>query len=182
MAGPPEDPTRRLEPAPPPSTPRELAYVEGDPVTSRAALLDELRSLKRWLAVVSVLAVAGLGIALYTLLSDREDGDGRGASRSSVSQLRERVGELESDVRDRASDDSVSELRQSQEKLEGRVSELGKQAADADDGGDAAARAVESATKELRGEIDALEQRVEAAEQAAEQTPEAGGTGDTGAP
>lgn len=181
MAGPPDDPTRRLEPAPPPTTPRELAYAEGDPVTSRAALLDELRSLKRWLAVVSVLAVAGLGVALYTLLSDREDGDGRGASRSSVSQLRDRVDELESDVRDRASDDSVSELRQSQKRLEGRVEELGEQASDGS-GDDAARAAVEDATQELRSEIGALDQRVKAAEQAAEQAAEAGGTGDTGAP
>ena len=130
MAGPPpEDPTRRLTPAsPPPVAPNEVAYVEGDPVTSRAALLDDLRSLKRWLALVGVLSLAALGVSLYTLLSDREDGDGRGASRATVRALDARVDELETDLRARATKNAVAELRDDQQALGERVDEVAKQA------------------------------------------------------
>jgi hypothetical protein len=172
MAGPPpEDPTRRLAPAspppPPPGTPREYAYVEGDPETSRGALLDELRALKRWLAVVGAIALVGLGISLYTLLSDDEDGDGRGASRTSVRQLDDRVDKVEDDVRERATKTSVSKLREEQEALDTRVDEVAEQAGE---GADA------DAISDLKSQIEQLEGRVEAAEQ---QSSDSGGDTDT---
>jgi outer membrane murein-binding lipoprotein Lpp len=183
MAGPPpEDPTRRLAPASPPPLPPsgrgplppEYAYVEGDPETSRGALLDELRALKRWLAVVGAIALVGLGISLYTLLSDEEDGDGRGASRTSVRQLDNRVDELENDLRERATKNSVDSLREDQEALDTRVDEVSDQA---EGGADA------DAVSDLRSQIEELEGRVEAAEQQGDTGGEAapddeqGGTG-----
>ena len=180
MAGPPpEDPTRRLAPAspppPPPGTPREYAYAEGDPETSRGALLDELRALKRWLAVVGVIALAGLGISLYTLLSEDEDGDGRGASRTSVRQLDDRVDKVEDDVRERATKNSVSKLREEQDALDSRVDEVSEQAGEGPDA---------DAVSDLRSQIEELEGRVEAAEQEAQDSggtaapeDEGGGTG-----
>jgi len=157
MAGPPpEDPTRRLTPVAPPGTPREVAYVEGDPETSRHALLGELRGLKRWLAVVGTIALASLGLSLYTLLAEEEDGGGGGASRTSVSRLEERVDELRDDVRDRATKNAVSGLREDQEALDGRVDEVAEQAGEGADG---------QAIDDLRTQLDELEERVAAAEQ-----------------
>lgn len=176
MAGPPpEDPTRRLTPAaPPPTTPREVAYVEGDPLTARDVLLDDLRSLRRWLALVGVLALAGLGVSLYTLLSDREDGDGRGASRATVRALDARVDELESDLRDRATKSSVSELRDDQQALGDRVDEVAQQA-----GQGADQESVQSSIDQVSEQVQELESRLEAVEQRSE---DAGATGDTGTP
>ena len=165
MAGPPpEDPTRRLTPAsppPPPGSPREYAVVEGDPETSRGALLDELRALKRWLAVIGVIALAGLGISLYTLLSEDEEGDGRGASRTSVRELDRRVDDVESDLDERATKNSVSELREEQQALDTKVDEAAEQA---EGGADA------EAISELQSQIEELEGRVEAAEQQGAET------------
>ena len=167
MAGPPpEDPTRRLTPAtPPPVTPSELAYVEGDPVTSRAALLDDLRSLKRWLALVGLIALAALGVGLYTLLSSDEDGDGRGASRATVRALDDRVDELENEVRDRATKSSVSELREDQQALGDRVDEVSRQA-----GQGADEESVQDTVDELSRQIETLEGRIDAVEQTAGDT------------
>ena len=185
MAGPPpEDPTRRLAPASPPPPggrdplPREYAYVEGDPEPGRGAVLDELRALKRWLAVVGVIALAGLGISLYTLLSEDEDGDGRGASRTSVRQLDDRVDQVEDDIRERATKNSVSELREEQEALDTRVDEVSEQAGEGPDA---------DAVSELRSQVEELEGRVEAAEQEAQDSggtaaPEDEGGGGTGTP
>lgn len=175
MSGPPpEDHTRRLTPAAAvPTTPREQVYVEGDPEMARAAILDELRSLKRWLAVVAVIALAGLGVALYALLAEDEEGDGRGASRTSVRQLDNRVDALEDDVRNRASDGSVSKLRAEQQALEDRVDDLAEKAEGGVDAG-----AIEDATDDLRSQIAELDGRVDAVEeQAASDT---GGAQDEG--
>lgn len=176
MSEPPfDDRTRRMAPAtppPPPGTPREYVLAEGDPAIARAALLEELRALKRWLAVLGVVAVAALGTALYTLLSEEEDGDGRGASRTSVRALDDRVEELEARIDDRATKTSVAKVREEQQELSGQVEELSKQAGEGVD-----AKAVDEVTEGLRAEVDDLEQRVEAAEQAAQ----TGGT-DGGSP
>lgn len=161
---PPEDPTRRLTPATPPVVERDVAYADPDAAVTRAAVLDDLRSLKRWLALIGVLALVALGAALYALLAEDEDGDGRGASRTSVRQLDTRVDDLESRIDDRATKNSVAEVRDQQRELNDRVDELSEQAAD---GGDAAA--AEEAAEQLRSDVDELEQRVQAAEEAAEQ-------------
>ena len=162
---PPEDPTRRLTPAtPPPAVERDVAYADPDAAVTRAAVLDDLRSLKRLLALVGVLALAALGLALYALLAEDEEGDGRGASRTSVRQLDTRVDELESRVEDRATKGQVANVREEQQEINDRLDELSEQAAD---GGDAAA--AEEAAQQLRSDVDELEQRVQAAEEAAEQ-------------
>ena len=172
MAGPPDDPTRRLQPAAPHDPYREPVYAEDDPLAPPGTtLLDRLRSLQRWLAVVGAIALAGLGIALYTLLAEDEEGnDGRGASRQSVRDLRERVEAVEEDVDDRATKTSVSELRGRQEELDARVDQVAEQAGEGGGGAEA-----QQAAEELQSDLQALEQRVESVEQQA-----AEGGGDTG--
>ena len=133
---PPEDPTRRLTPATPPAVERDIAYADPDAAVTRAAVLDDLRSLKRWLALATALALAALAVGLYALLAEDEEGDGRGASRTSVRQLDNRVDELESRVEDRATKGQVANVREEQQEINDRLDELSEQAAD---GGDAAA-------------------------------------------
>ncbi len=162
MAGPPpEDPTRRLSPASPPPPggrdplPREYAYVEGDPEPSRGAVLDELRALKRWLAVVGAIALAGLGISLYTLLSeDEEQGtDRRGASPARVAALDDRVDELEDRVGDRATKNALAQLEERQAELEGQVEQAGEAGGDTE--------AVQQSIEQVSADVQALEQRVD---------------------
>lgn len=173
MAGPPDEPpTRRIDPAAPPPRVRETEVVAEEADPHRLALEDELRSVKRALALVGLISVAALGVALWALLADDEgdNRDARGASTERVSDLEERVNDLERDVEDSATDGSVSELRQEQEQLRERVGSLANQG----DGSEEAQQAAE----ELQGEIQQLEQRVEQVEQQQEQQDSAGG-GDT---
>jgi methyl-accepting chemotaxis protein len=161
MAGTPDDPTRRLSPTPPPESVREVEVVEGDP-----ALLEDLRSLKRAVALLGVLSVLALGVALWALLQgDGEDDQGpRGASVSSVNDLRERVDDLEGDVENAATDSSVSKLRSDVESLGEQVDEVAQEAEQAGDQGDAADVADELGTRvdDLEGRVDELEAQADA--------------------
>ena len=150
-----EPPTRRIPPTPPGEPPRETEYV--DPALEE--IRDRLRSLRTALALAALLATAALGVALYTLLSDedREAGDGpRGASSTRVSQLDERVDELESEIDDRATKTAVSDLREDQRELQEQVEKASAQAAEG--GGD---EETQQAVEDLRGDVQALQQRVD---------------------
>ena len=172
MAGPPDEPpTRRIDPvAPPPGTPheREREVITEEPVGARAELLDELRSLKRTLAIVGVVAIAALGVALWALLSQEEEGDAqRGASNERVSQLEDRVDDVENDVEDAATKGSVSSIRQDQEELSEQVDQLSEDSS----GGDDAQQAQES-VEQLQQDVEELGQRLDDLEQ---QQQESGG-------
>jgi FtsZ-interacting cell division protein ZipA len=160
VAGPPDEPpTRRIDPVQPPSSPREMEVVTEDPAGARAALLDELRSLKRTLAIVGIVAIAALGVALWALLSQEEEGDAqRGASNERVSQLEDRVDELEGDVENAASDESVSKVRQQQEDLTEQVEQLSEDGSGSDDAQQAVEQ-VQQDVEELGQRLDDLEQQ-----------------------
>lgn len=150
-----DPPTRRL-PAQPPGDPartgvRETEYVSG-PTPAEAELRDRLRSLRTALALVGVLAAAALGVALWTLLSEDEEGDGRGASPQRVNRLQDRVATLEERVGDRATKSSVSDLRADVDALESDVEE-------ASAGGEATEE-TQAAVETLQGDVEALEQQV----------------------
>jgi septal ring factor EnvC (AmiA/AmiB activator) len=139
-----------------------MEVVTEEPAGARAALLDELRSLKRALALVGVIAIAALGVALWALL-DQQDGGGDGTSGASserVSRLEDRVDELEGDVEDAASDQSVSRLRQEQEDLAEEVSQLSEQSSGSD--AQDAVDQLEQQLEDLNGRVDDLEQQQDA--------------------
>ena len=149
-----QDPTRRLspqQPAAPARTGVQTEYASG-PAPAEADLRDRLRSLQTALAFVGVLAAAALGVALWTLLSEDEEGSGRGASPERVSRLQERVGSLEARVDARATKTSVSDLRSDVDNLR---SDLDEAAAGAE-GGEETQQAVET----LQGDVEALEQQI----------------------
>jgi TolA-binding protein len=174
VAGPPEEPpTRRIDPVPPPTGVHEREVVAEEPGTPRAAVLDELRSLKTATAIIGVISILALGAALWALL-DGNEGDGRdatGASNERVSDLEQRVDRLENDVEDTASDKAVSELRQEVEQLDERVGQVSQRAGD--NSGD---EETQQAIEELGQNVEQLDQRVDDVEQAQQQQPPPGDT------
>ena len=130
---------------------------------------DRIRNLKQLSAILGVIAALALGVALWALLDDDESGGGQNLNRERVSQLSERVNELEDkaesndtseveqDLRDKADTEDVEQLRNEVEELGARVEESG--------GGNDTAEAVD----QLGQRVDDLEQRIEDLE--AEQQP-----------
>lgn len=158
-----DPPTRRL-PAQPVAPVAAPGYEPPEHEIAR-----RLRSLQSVLAFVGLLAALALGVALYTLLTDedREDGDGRrGASTTQVERLESRIDELEDDVDDRATKNSVSELRDDQQQLGEQV----EQAAGGGEQGDE----VNAAIEDLQGDVQQLQQRLD---DLAEQQAAGGDTG-----
>jgi chromosome segregation ATPase len=149
-----EPPTRRIPPTPPTPPPggvRETEYV-ADP--EREELRDRIRSLRTALALTALLALAGLGVGLYTLLAeDEEDNGRRGASPARVSALSDRVDDLEERVGDRATKNSVTRLEQRQEELEGQIEQAGEAGGDAE--------ALQESLEQVNTDVQALEQRVD---------------------
>lgn len=143
-----------------PVPPRDGEYVADDPALAHEELADRLRSLRTMLALVALLSLAALGVGLWALLEDANDRDRRGASPERVSQLEDRADELERELDNRASDESVEELRGEQEQLADRVEALGEATS-----GDETEQALES----LRQDVAELEQRVEELEAQQEQ-------------
>ena len=150
----PEPPTRRIPPTAPPAAGPPRTVIEDERVLE---LADRVRSLRAWLAVATVLAVAALGLAAWALLTKEEEDDTRaGASRTSVDRLDSRVDELESQVENRASDSSVSELRADQDELAEQVQQLGE-SGDTD--------ALEQSITDLGEDVQQLSERVDQLEQ-----------------
>ena len=147
----PDEPTRPLPPVDParPVREREVVVEDVEPAWVRE-VLDRLRSLRTALAFVGVLAAAALGVALWALLSQEEEGDARrGASIDRVSRLEDRVDELERDTDRAPSRDAVRELGDRQEQLDERLSAFERQAGD------------DSAVEDLRRDVADLGTSVE---------------------
>ena len=155
---PPDRPTERLQPSPPPRQVYEErvapAVVDRDAVLLR--IEDALSSLRTGLMIVGVLAVAALGVAIYALL--KEDDTNGGGSRSGlatddrVSQLDDRIDRISRQVQDLRSgeaggddvDERVGALEETVERLADRPVADPQEAID-----------------ELSGRIDDLAQDVE---------------------
>jgi TolA-binding protein len=105
---PPDRPTERLRPSPPP------AYDEraGDPNLVLLRLEQTIGSLRTGLMAVGVIAVAALGVAAYALVKANDDGAGGGstsgmATNERVSQLDDRLDRLSRQVQDARSGDNA---------------------------------------------------------------------------
>jgi predicted RNase H-like nuclease (RuvC/YqgF family) len=151
-----DEPTRPLPPADPRPArvvdEREVAAPVEDPYRTEI-LLDRLRSLRTALVLVGLIAVAALGVALYTLLTKEEESNTRaGASRQQVSQLSDRVDALESDVKNRATKDDLNQVDDDVKALSKRVDQLAKQAQSASS---------DSTDKQARSSIDQLDKNAQ---------------------
>ena len=153
----PEPPTRRIPPtAPPPGAPPARVVAEDPRLLD---LEDRVRSLRAWLAVATVLALAALGVAAWAIISKEEEDDTRaGASRASVNRLETQVEDLEAQVDNRATKESVSDLRAEQEELAEAVQQLGEGGGDTDELAQSVTTLSDDA-QELAARIDELEQQ-----------------------
>src|ERR671916_2157 len=101
---PPDRPTERLQPSPPPRPPVYEERVVAPAADTSAILLrleDAISSLRTGLMVVGVLAVAALGVAIYSLMQDDDTGNGSRsglASDERVSELDDRVDRISRQV------------------------------------------------------------------------------------
>jgi FtsZ-interacting cell division protein ZipA len=159
---PPEEPTRPIPPARSIATEHTVVRTESEE-RLWAEVLDRLGSLRAWLLVVGVIALAALGVALWALLDN--DADREDASRVRVERLADRVDRLESQVAETASEGGLAAIRDRQAALQRRVQALRvtveESRAAAQDVEENAAAAVEA----LQDSVDGLEQRLEAVEQ-----------------
>lgn len=163
---PPEGPTERLRPSPPP--PQQPVYEERVAtagVDVNAVLLrleDAIGSLRTGLMVVGVIAVAALGVSIYSLMQDDDEGGGSRsglASDSRVSDLEDRVDRISRQVQDVRSGDNAGgdEVEERVAALEETVKELAERPS-ADP---------QEAIDELSGRIDDIAQDVEQLKSAA---------------
>ena len=149
MSLPPDRPTERLQPQPPPPPPRppvveeryEERYVApgADPNAILLRLEDAVNSLRTGLMIVGVIAVAALGVAVYALMKDDDDGGatrGNAASDTRVSRLDDRVDRLSRQVQaaraEARGNDDAAKLGDRVEALEGTVKQLADRPAPAD--------------------------------------------------
>jgi uncharacterized coiled-coil protein SlyX len=160
----PDEPTRRLPPTPGPGAPppraheREVTVMADEDLIWREEIADRLNSQRIAVVLLGILAVAALGIALWALLTQEEEGDARrGASADQVRVLEQRVDALEQEIARAPSRDALSQLSDTVESLDERVGAVEGRAAS------------EQTVEDLQGDVqqlgDAVEQLGETVEQ-----------------
>jgi polyhydroxyalkanoate synthesis regulator phasin len=158
---PPDRPTERLQPAPP-APQYERAVDPRAPVATDATLLftrleDAISSLRTWLVLVGVLAVAALGLGLYAVLRN-DNGTTRGtASADSVAILNERVDRLSRQVQQlRSASSGTSALSQRVGALSRQIAALRSQDANGSSSTDTT-----RAIQDLNKRVDDLSRQVQ---------------------
>jgi methyl-accepting chemotaxis protein len=137
---------------PPPRAGDVAPYVEDE----RAATLADVRSLRRWLAVTAVWAVAATALGVFALIeASKEDDAARTQAAGELGRvqraLNDRIDDLESRIDELPSSDDLS-------RLDGRIQDI-------EDASDTAA----TNTERLGGRLDDVETRVDELEQEVEQ-------------
>jgi polyhydroxyalkanoate synthesis regulator phasin len=142
---------------PPPGAPQPpragdvAPYVEDE----RPATLADIRSLRRWLAVAAVWAVAATALGVIALLKANEDDSAQQTAAAGElgrvqRQLNSRMDDLEARVEELPTNDAVA-------KLDGRL----KSVEDDADKSRADAAKLSGRVDDLEGRVDDLESRVE---------------------
>lgn len=153
-AGPPTHPSQ-----PPPDD------LGPPPPDHAPASVGQLRTLRRWVAVAGVWAVAATVVALIALLdggssAPREDGDDRRTA-TDIGEIERklavRVKDIEEQVKDVASSGDLRRLEERLEEVEEGVSAAADEGAQAVDGVSGLANRID----ELEGRIDELESEAE---------------------
>jgi outer membrane murein-binding lipoprotein Lpp len=161
---PPEPPTRRLDPTPPPVYERVVEpgvpVAPADPNLLFVRLEDSIASLRTGLVFVGVLAVLALGLAIYALTQD--DGSparssSGGVSSQRVSQLDDRIDRLSRQVQQARADARAA--RDVGTRVDDLARTVGQLRSQATDGGGADAT---QAITDLDTRLDKLEQQVQA--------------------
>ena len=156
-------PTEHLPAAAPVAREAVVADEVIDPLWAER-LEDSLRSLKRLVALLAVLALAGVGLSLYALL--RAEDDRQGASRERVARLDNRVDRLERRLGSTTNEAEVARLKgrldnkadaQSLQELSDDVQQLQASLDEVSSGDDS----FEDAVTELDGRVDELSEQLE---------------------
>jgi septal ring factor EnvC (AmiA/AmiB activator) len=118
-----DDPHRRIIPEPgPPVAP---------PGPDRLALLaDDVRSLRTALVLVGLLALAGVGLSVWSLLEGEDSDNARSSLRERTQQLDRRIDEVESDVRRTSEESDVTALERRLERTRSQVQEAEERSAE----------------------------------------------------
>lgn len=164
---PPEPPTRRIDPAPPPAPVYEERVVEPavapvDPNLMFVRLEDAISSLRTALVFVGVLTVIAIGLAVYAIMqaNDAKDNNANGrtgASSQRVAQLDDRIDRLSRQVQSARADAAAARaLTTRVDSLSRSVSSLRSQAGS----GSAASSQVTQAMTDLDKRVTTLEQQV----------------------
>ena len=162
--GEPDPPTESLPATAPVAREAVVANEVVDPLWAER-LEGSVRSLKRLVALLAVLALAGVGLSVYALL--RDDDDRRGASRERVARLDNRVDRLESRLGSTTNEADVARLRdrletkadtRSLQQLSDDVQQLQTSLDKVSSGDDSSADAV----TQLDGRVDELSEQLEA--------------------
>ena len=118
MSTPPLPPDRPTEPLVPraPAVPVAAERIVEPVVDPQwvARLEDQIRSLRTFMALLTLLSLAALGVGVYALIK-AQDNEDQSASQTRVSRLDNRVDELESDLKRTSEENDVT-------RLEGRIS------------------------------------------------------------
>jgi hypothetical protein len=169
MATPPDRPTEPLHPRAPLAREEVVAAPAVDPAWP-ARLDDRLRSLRNLLALVSVLALAALGLAAWALL--RDDDTEAGPSNSRVARISDKLDRLEQRLGGASEESDTTQLQEGLTgkadaadlaRLQREVRQLRASVAEAGDAGAAEAPADDGAGEAVTAldtRVDELEQQV----------------------
>ena len=153
---PPEQPASPQQPPPKEGEVVERVERPADP-DARPATLGEVRTLRRWLAVAGIWAVAASAVAVIALLEARKEEEPKGPKAVTGTQLRgveedltQRIDELETRVEALPTSDDVRKLERRLKRVEDAA---------ADTRGDV--RSVRNDLDDLGGRVDDVEQAQE---------------------
>jgi septal ring factor EnvC (AmiA/AmiB activator) len=130
-----------------------------EPDPNAPATREDVRSLRRWLIVVGVWAVAASAIGIIALIASDDSGSGKSTATDS------RINQLERNLSNRIQglEDEVSKAAKPEdvEKLDSRIKDLSQEVSDAKD----ASESAKETADDLKTTTDDLEKRVEDLEQ-----------------
>ena len=150
---------------------REVVAAAPEDYIWREQVLDRLNSLRTAVVLIGILAVAGLGVGLWALLTKEEESDARrGASASEVRNLSDRVDQVEQDVQRAPTRGALTQLSRSVDSLDERVTKL-EDSVGAQQSTAQAVEGLQSDMQQLSDAVDQLDQRVQTLEQQPSTTP-----------
>ena len=165
----PPDPPRRIEAEPP------VVPVATGP--DRIALLaDDLRSLRTALILVGLLSLGALGAAVYAIVENEDDDEGRSSLRDRTGELDRRVDELEEQATRASEESDVAALRRRLTAATAAARTANRRAAAASE----TASGLREQVTELGETNEQLADRLQALEDAAEDDAGAADEGDAG--
>jgi len=140
-----DDPTWRLPATRRVVGQRDVTYVDGDEVFWRDYLRDRLSSLTTGLTLVAIVAVAALGVGLWSVFADPGDD----VSTERLRRLEQRVEQLDARLAQRPEAQDVIAVREQQQSLDQRLRALEEQASEPAEETEAMIQSIEATQQEV---------------------------------